>query len=300
MIKTLRPAVIVYVKYDLWPNLVWEAYKAGIPQYLISATLQPRSKRLTSSIGRSLYRMLYTCLNGIFAVTEDDRQRFLSTNPDHPNIQMVGDTRFDSVLDRKRKLPVPKLPAYIDGKFVFIAGSSWPPDEACIFPALKEALERYSDFFVMIVPHEPTEEHLRNSETFFKDFPLERLTQLNQNPIRSPRIILGDTVGVLSSLYAAGTLAYVGGAFTTGVHNVMEPCAMGLPVIFGPKHYNSPEAIDLLKREIAFTVSHEDEFRTLLFKFLDDPEHCEQLGQRAAEVIESQAGVADRCFQLIM
>jgi 3-deoxy-D-manno-octulosonic-acid transferase len=299
LLKILQPSVIVYVKYDLWPSLIWEAHKAGIPQYLISATLQPRSKRLTSAIGRSVYRALYACLHGIFAVTEEDRQRFLTTNPDHPNIQTLGDTRLDSVLDRKKRVPLPKIPAYIQEKFVFIAGSSWPPDEACIFPALKEALEQYPDFLAIIVPHEPNEEHLQNSETFFKDFLLERLTQLNQNPTQPPRIILGDTVGILSSLYSVGTLAYVGGAFTTGVHNIMEPCAMGLPVIFGPKHYNSPEAVDLLKRELVFTVKNEHEFRTLLFRFLNEPERCTQLGQQCTQMIEAQAGGADRCFQLI-
>jgi len=299
LLKKLQPSVIVYVNYDLWPNLIWEAHAAGIPQHLISATIQPRSKRRTSIIGRSLYRTLYGCLDSIFTVTEEDRQCFLATNPEHPNIQVVGDTRFDSVMDRKRKLSPPKLPAYIQGKFVLIIGSSSPPDEAHIFPPLEEALQRYSNLFLIIVPHEPTEEHLRNSETFFKDFPIERFTTLQENPERPPRIILVDTVGVLSSLYAVGTLAYVGGGFSPRVHNVMEPCVMGLPVIFGPIYDNSLEAVDLLKRELAFTVSHEDEFRTLLFRFLDDPERCKHLGQQAVRVIESQAGVADRCFQLI-
>lgn len=299
MLKTLRPARIVYIQYDLWPNLVWEARRAGIPQYLISALLQPHSKRLTFILGRSLYRTLYACLDGIFAVTEADRQRFLATNPQHPNIQTVGNTRFDSVLDRKQKVAPPKLPAYIAGKFIFIAGSSWPPDEACIFPALREALAHYPDLLVIIVPHEPTEDHVRHSETFFQDMPLERLTTLRPQPAVPPRVIVGDTVGVLSSLYAVGTLAYVGGAFTTGVHNVMEPAVMGLPVIFGPKHYNSPEAVDLLKRGLAFTVNTPDDFRAILWQLLDDPERCRQLGRQAAQVIESQAGVAERCFQLI-
>lgn len=299
MLDTLRPAAVVYVKYDLWPNLVWETHQAGIPQFLISATLRPRSKRITSAIGRSLYRTVYACLNGIFAVTEADRQRFLVTNPDHPNIQVVGDTRFDSVLDRKKRVQPPNLPAYIHGKFVFIAGSSWPPDEACIFPALKDALAQYPDLLAMIVPHEPTEAHLQPIEAFFQDTPLERLTRLNPNPQPPPRLILGDTVGVLSSLYSVGTLAYVGGAFTTGVHNVMEPCAMGLPVIFGPKHENSPEAVDLLKRGLAFTVSTEQEFRSLLFQWLESPEQVKELGQAAMNVIESNAGAADRCFRLI-
>jgi 3-deoxy-D-manno-octulosonic-acid transferase len=299
MIKTLKPAAIVYVKYDLWPNLIWEAHKAGVRQYLISAAIQPRSQRFTARLGRSLYRTIYACLDGIFTINQAERQRFLSTNPDHPNVQTVGDTRFDSVLDRKKRVPPPTLPEYVQDKFVLIAGSTWPPDETCIFPALKEALEQYPDFLAIIVPHEPTEEHVRHSEIFFKDLPLKRFTRLSQQPTDTPRIIVVDTVGVLSSLYAAGTLAYVGGAFTTGVHNVMEPCAMGLPVIFGPKYYNSPEAVDLLKQGLVFTVNITDDFRTLLFRFLQDPEQCKQLGQQAVRAIESQAGVAERCFQLI-
>ncbi len=312
LLNTLQPSVIVYVKYDLWPNLVWEAHATGIPQYLIAATLQPKSKRLTSSLGRSFYRTVYACLDGIFAVTEDDQERFLSTNPEHPNLRIVGNTGFDSVLDRKKKLSAPKLPDEIRGKFVFIAGSTWPPDEECIFPALKEALQQYPEFFLIIAPHEPTTEHLNNSETFFKDFALERLTRLQKNLNSSehhstslpgsrqlPRILLVDTVGVLSSLYAVGTLAYVGGAFTAGVHNVTEPGVMGLPVFFGPKHYNSPEAVDLSGRRLAFSVSKPDEFRSQLFQFLENPDQCKQLGRQAKHMVESQAGAADRCFQLI-
>lgn len=299
LLKKLQPAVIVYVNYDLWPNLIWEACAAGIPQYLISATIQPRSKRLTSRLACSLYRTLYSCLNGIFTVTEQDRQRFLSTNPEHPNIHVLGDTRFDSVIARKRKLSPPKLPAYIKDKLVVIIGSSSSSDDVHIFPPLKEALQRYPDLFLIIVPHEPTEEYLQNSETFFHHFPAERLTTLQEYPMQPPRIIFVDTVGVLSSLYSVGTLAYVGGGFYPRVHNVMEPSVMGLPVIFGPIYDNSPEAIDLLQRGFAFTVKNTEEFRAQLFEFLDNPEKCKQLGQQAQQVIESQAGVADRYFELI-
>jgi len=299
LLKLLEPAVIVYVKFDLWPNLIWEAHAAGIPQYQISATLQPNSKRLTTTIGRSMYRTLYACFNGIFAVTEDDRQRFLSTNPEHRNIRTVGDTRFDSVLDRKKKLPPTKLPSYISDKFVLIIGSSWPADETVIFPALKEALKQYPDLILIIAPHEPSEAHLRNSEIFFKDFSIKRFTKLQQEPAQPPRVILIDTVGILSSIYSVGALAYIGGGFSTGVHNVIEPCAMGLPVIFGPINENSPEALDLLKQKMVFTVNNGEDFHALLFRFLEEPELCVQLGQKATQRIEAQAGVADRCFQLI-
>ena len=299
ILALLRPAAIVYVQYDLWPNLIWEARDAGIPQFLISATIQPHSKRFSSRLSRSFYQAIYANLNGIFTVTDDDRQRFLATNPHHPNIQVVGNTRFDSVLDRKQRVAPPQLPDSILGKLIFIAGSSWPPDEECFFPALREALEQWPNLFVIIAPHEPTPEHLRHAETFFHDMPLARFTALQHTPDLACRILLVDTVGILSSLYSVATLAYVGGAFTTGVHNVMEPAVMGLPIIFGPKHHNAAEAVDLAQRGAAFSVATPDQFRAILLRFLEHPEECRRLGQMARHIIEAQAGAADRCFDLI-
>jgi len=299
ILALLRPAAIVYVQYDLWPNLIWEARDAGIPQFLISATIQPNSKRFSSKLSRSFYQTIYSSLDGIFTVTEDDRQRFLATNPHRPNIQVVGNTRFDSVLDRKKRVAPPQLPDSILGKFIFIAGSSWPPDEACFFPALRDALERWPELFAIIAPHEPTPKHLEHAETFFHDVPFARFTALQQQPDLPCRILLIDTVGVLSSLYSVAALAYVGGAFTTGVHNVMEPAVMGLPVIFGPKHQNAAEAVDLARRGAAFSVATPEEFRAICFKMLENPEECRRLGQMAQQAIEAQAGAADRCFNLI-
>lgn len=300
MLDLLRPAAIVYVKYDLWPNLVWEAQAAGVPQYLICAALRAGSSRITSPLARSLYRTVYPCLNGIFTITEDDARRFLSVCPEHPDVRTVGDTKYDSVLARKQALPPPALPAFVRDAFVIIVGSSWPPDEDCIGPALREALERYPDLVVVVVPHEPTEEHLAHSAACFPGLRIERFTTLPPQPDEPPRVILGDTVGILSALYAAGSLAYVGGAFTTGVHNVTEPAVMGLPVIFGPKYDASPEAAELLRRELAFTIRTPDEFRTLLFRFLENREECRRIGEQAEAFIESHAGVADRCFRLMI
>jgi len=299
MLQLLRPACIVYVKYDIWPHLLWQARKAGIPQYLICAALRAGSSRTTSPLARSFYRSLYPCLDGIFTITDDDRRRFLTTCPEHPNVQVVGDTKYDSVLARKRSLPPPTLPAYVQGKFVVILGSSWPPDEECTGPALREALQRYPDLLIVVVPHEPTEEHLAHSASCFQEFRIERFTRLSPRPQEPPRVILGDTVGILSSLYAVGSLAYVGGAFTTGVHNVTEPAVMGMPVIFGPKYDASPEAAALARQGLAFSISAPQEFRTLLFRFLDNREECRRIGEQAEAAIESHAGVAERCFALI-
>ena len=299
LLAILQPSALVYVKYDLWPNLIWNAHAAGVPQFLISATLQPRSLRVTSAIGRLFYGMVYTCLDGIFTVSEEDARRFRNCDPHHPNIQTMGDTRFDSVLARKHRLPLTQLPSYVEDKFVFIAGSSWPAGEKHIFPALAEALRKFADLLLIIVPHEPTEKHLGHTESFFRHFKIERFSRLDDNPREVPRIILVDRLGVLSSLYRIGNLAYVGGAFTTGVHNVMEPCVMGLPVIFGPLYDNSPEAVDLLKKNLAFSIKRKEEFHEILFHLLQHREYCDELGKEAAHTIESQGGATAKCFHLI-
>ncbi|HSG19693.1 MAG TPA: glycosyltransferase N-terminal domain-containing protein, partial [Burkholderiaceae bacterium] len=173
LLETLEPAALIFTKYDLWPNLVWTAASAGVPQFLISATLHARSWRARSALARSLYRTLYAPLAGIFAVTEDDAERFLQTCPGHPGVEVVGDTRFDSVLERRDRVAVPPLPPYEDrvgaakpqgmvqrNGIVLVIGSSWPPDEACYLPGLLEALERYPTLRVVLAPHEIDPGHL--------------------------------------------------------------------------------------------------------------------------------------------
>jgi len=299
LLKTLQPSVIVYVAYDLWPNLIWEANERGIPQYLISAAIAPRSRRLTSSAARSFYRTLYACLDGIFTVTDADRERFLLAHPDHSNVRVMGDTRFDSIMDRKRRITPPKLPGYADGKFILVAGSSISTDEAHIYPPLKEALEKFPELLLVMVPHEPSEVHLMSCESFFEGLSVERFTRLQESPAHSPRIILVDTIGILSALYALGTLAYVGGGFGPKVHNVTEPAVMGLPVIFGPVYDNSPEAADLLQQGVAFSVENREAFRDRLFELLENPEKCRRLGREAALGLAARAGAADRSFEAI-
>ncbi|MBU2514158.1 3-deoxy-D-manno-octulosonic acid transferase [bacterium] len=297
-IQTVKPSVLVFVKFDLWPNLIWQTSKANIPIYLISATLHAKTKRYSSAIGRSLYGDLYSRFKLILTVTEDDKRRFLETNAGL-NVEAFGDTRFDSVISRRDKQIPPDFPAYVQKKRVFIVGSCWPPDEKCIFPVLKEALAKYPDLMLIIAPHEPTSEHLKDSEDFFKDEKLVRLSALNANSKVEFNVVLVDSVGVLSSIYKVGDFAYVGGGFTTGVHNVMEPCAFGLPVFFGPFHYNSPEALQLVSDQLAFPVNNSEDFKPGLERLLSNPDKARQLGQKARQFIESQAGASEKCFQII-
>ncbi|MCG8336052.1 MAG: 3-deoxy-D-manno-octulosonic acid transferase [Proteobacteria bacterium] len=299
-LDSLQPDALVFIKYDLWPNTIWETFKAGIPVYLVSATLNQKTKRYVSRIGRSFYRSLYSSFQSIFVVEEDDKKRFLETNPGLTNVKVFGDIRYDATLDQRERKVLPSLPKAIEDKFVFILGSNWPPDEECVFSALKKAMETYADLFLIIAPHEPTESHLATGESFFGGFGTIRLTRLDQQSDQDNRVLMIDSVGILSALYKIGNLGYIGGGFTTGVHNVMEPCAMGLPVFFGPKHYNSGEALQLSRDGLAFSVSSPHEFETKLFDLLKDRNKITELGEQAKKYIENQAGATGRSYEAIV
>jgi len=114
------------------------------------------------------------------------------------------------------------------------------------------------------------------------------------------RILLIDSVGILAGLYHSAKMAYVGGAFTTGVHNILEPVAMGAAVAFGPKHSNSMEALTMLEQKLATTVNNSTEFRNWIFDSLGNQEHCILLGRQSKNFVETQAGAADLCTPFLM
>ena len=298
LIDLINPNAIVFVKFDLWPNLIWEACKRKIPLLLISATLHEKSKRLTSKIARSFYASIYACLDQIMAVTDEDKQRFLETCPTHQGISVVGDTRYDSVLDRKKQIPPPRLPDYVKQRTVLVLGSIWPADEHHIFPAILRAMEAFPDLMVIAAPHETDEPHLQSIEATFENYAPVRFTQIKPDNDEK-RVIIVDTVGQLSSIYHYADLAYVGGAFSTGVHNTMEPCAMGLPAVFGPFYQNSPEAMTMVKEKKCFSIKNEKEFSDILFALLRDKAFRVATGKAAANFIEEQSGASDVCFSKI-
>ena len=299
LLGLLQPSRLIWVSYDLWPNLVWEVHRQKIPQSLVSGIVHASSMRTVNFVGRSFFRSLYECLDQILTVSEVDRQRILSAFPDHPYVEVMGDTRCDSVLERRDNLQVPKLSEAAKNKLVFIAGSTWPQDEKCVFPGLKDALESHPDLFLIIAPHEPTEDHLNDAENYFSGIPMSRWSNMSSD-IEQVRILLIDSVGILAGLYHHAQMVYVGGAFTTGVHNVLEPAVMGATIAFGPKHSNSMESLQMLEQGLAACVKNADEFNSWLFNLLDDRKRCKELGEQSRDYVEGQAGASERCFSLLI
>jgi 3-deoxy-D-manno-octulosonic-acid transferase len=300
--RRLAPRLVVYLQADLWPGLVWEATDRDIPQALVAARIAPGSAKLRRGVQGWYARDLYGCLDMILAATEADRARLAKLASPHSDLRLGGDPGLETVLNRVREAQNPVLPTEFTGQPVIVCGSTWPADEAHLLPALLAVLERFPATCVVLAPHEPEESHLRALEARLKSYGVMRLSDVSRAAAptgRQPRVVLVDRVGVLARLYRAGRVAYVGGAFSTGVHNVAEPAAAGLPVLFGPRHGNSAAAVDLAAAGCGMPVAGAAEIEAALSGLLADPARCVTLGVQARSLIEARAGAAQAVFDAL-
>jgi len=293
----VRPAAAVMVRYDIWPNHIWALRARGIPTLIANATMRERSKRQLP-IARSFHRSVYEAIDDILTVAPSDAEAFRRFSLRRPAVQAIGDTRYDQVCirsgeARKRHIIPPAITA---GKKIVVIGSSWPEDEDVVLPPSLQLLQETPELLCIVVPHEPTEEHLEELEhdlagktTFL------RFSALNE--YAGERVIIVDSVGVLLILYALATIAYVGGSFRQGIHNILEAAVYGIPVVFGPRHRNSHEPIMLVERGGGFVVNDAREFFRTVRHLLDDDDARAAAGERAARFVQSNVGATGRFLE---
>jgi 3-deoxy-D-manno-octulosonic-acid transferase len=300
MFELIKPSLLIFVKFDVWANYVWIASKLGIPVILADATLHEKSKRL-SPIIRSFMKSIHKHITLHCAISAGDAERFKLLCPDNARIEVMGDTRFDQVIARRnsagRKLDglLPKFDVH-----VIIAGSTYTEDEAIVIEAYQKVLTDWDKVQLILVPHEPEPERLKEIENVMTDrkLPYIRLADLEKGIKHQGEAIIVDRVGVLAELYMLGDITFIGGSFHGSVHNVMEPAIMGKPVLFGPMIHNSLEAFMLMKLGAGIMVKNSDEM-TEVIKLLSNNELRLRLGQLAKAMVEENAGATEKIVNWI-
>ena len=289
-VDIVKPDVVVFMRYDIWPNMILQIQKNNIPSFIVDATMRRDSNRKLPLI-KNFHQKIYNGFTKILTVSEEDAKNFKSFGLDDNKVIAVGDTRFDRVYQkslqaRERKL----LPeGLFNGKKVFVFGSSWESDEEVVFPALTKLLKFDKDIIVIVVPHEPTLLHLEKIEhTFITSFSTIRFSYLNN--YKDERIIIIDSIGILLTLYFYADAAYVGGSFKQGIHNVLEPAVYGIPVLFGPKYHNSQEAELLLKLGGASVVNNKKEAFTKLRSLFKDENERKATGNICSNYVNANIG----------
>jgi 3-deoxy-D-manno-octulosonic-acid transferase len=298
-LNLVRPSISIFMRYDIWPNMIWQLNKRKIPTLIVDATMRKNSSRKLPIV-KSFHNSLYSSITKILAVSDEDVQNFIEFNVEKSKIKAIGDTRFDRVYQKSIAAKEKRLfkDDFFAGKKVLVIGSSWENDEEVLLPAIVKLMKVEPLLITIIVPHEPTIYHIERLEnTLSKNFPTIRFSYLNN--YKNERVILIDSIGILLTLYSYADAAYVGGSFKQGIHNVLEPAVYGIPVFFGPKYHNSQEALKLISLKGAFTISDKKNTYRLLRKIFSDENFRTSAGKVCAEFVKENLGATQKIVDQI-
>ncbi len=283
-----NPAMAIFIKYEFWGNYLHTLQQRGIPVYIISAIFR-REQLFFQWFGKP-YRKMLDCFNHLFV--QDERSKALLEEYGIRNVTVAGDTRFDRVIDVYHQAKqIPLVERFIKGTdgqqppLVFVAGSSWPEDEAIFIPYF----ERHPEMKLIIAPHEIHEGHLKSIEARLHR-PTIRLSQATEQNVADQDCLIVDSFGLLSSLYRYGQIAYIGGGFGAGIHNTLEAAVYGMPVLFGPRFQKFKEAKDLIAVGGAFTFDSEAAFEARMNKLLTSSDQLQQASRSAGQFVHSHGG----------
>lgn len=302
-----RPDCIAFVRTEIWPVLVREAAARGCAVLMVNGVLAPDSSRLGRG-ARLLLGESYRRLDAVGVVSPEDASCFALLGIDRTKVQVTGDARFDQVWERVQRIDraAPLLrPFRTHGGPWLVCGSTWPADEELLIEAMK-APRAWS---AIIAPHDPTPEHIERLE--------QRLTRAGLAHTRLPAemhaatrpadstldvdVVVVDRVGVLADLYAIADVAYVGGGFgSSGLHSVVEPAALAVPVIFGPRHGNAREAERLRQAGGGFVVADATLLSAALSRLFGDPDTRTHAGAAARRFVERDRGGAEASARMIL
>lgn len=298
-IDTVRPEMAIFVKYEIWRNYLHELYTRDIPTYLISAAFRPDQYFFRHR--GSWYGLWLRWYKRIFV--QDERSRELLDTIHIHNVEVCGDTRFDRVTQiRAMRREIPELQAFTrhgqaDAPVVMMAGSSWPTDEA----VYADWFNRHPETKLVIAPHEFDARRLDElKRTFVNGAVL--LSEVRENPVvaDSCQALIIDCFGLLSSAYAYCDVAYVGGGFGNGLHNINEAAVYDIPVIYGPNNHKFIEAREMAESGGGIPVTSREEFEKMADNLLGtDHSERKERGEAAGTYIRSKTGATDKIYAAI-
>ncbi|MQM47110.1 3-deoxy-D-manno-octulosonic acid transferase [Segatella copri] len=299
-LRLVRPVMAFFIKYEFWSNFLHILKHRNIPTYSVSSIFR-EDQVFFKWYGRS-YAGVLKCFTRFFVQNEESKR--LLEGIGITAVDVVGDTRFDRVLQIKeaaKQLPI--CEAFRTGVAssqsadvphhdfkVFVAGSSWPPDENIFIPFFNE----HKDWRLLIAPHVIAEEHLKLILSLIKGKKVVRYTQTTPEEAAEADVLIIDCFGLLSSMYNYGDVAYIGGGFGVGIHNTLEAAVWNMPVIFGPNNKKFQEAQGLLKSDGGFEINTNEDFSGLMSSLMNDEAFLKQAGDKAGAFVAHLAGATDK------
>ena len=308
-LRNIRPVMAFFIKYEFWYNYLHILKHRGVPVYSVSSIFRP-GQIFFRWYGRQ-YSHVLKCFTHFFVQNEISKE--LLGTIGITNVSIVGDTRFDRVLQIKaaaKQLPIveaflsqPKSGAAESGSAeapkVFVAGSSWPPDEDIFIPFFNE----HRDWKLIIAPHVIGEEHLKQIESKLAGRKVARYSSLEdpENPEipDNLEVLIIDCFGLLSSIYHYADVTYVGGGFGVGIHNTLEAAVWDVPVIFGPNNERFQEAQGLKACGGGYEITGADDFRRIMQRFIDTPQTITEAGRQSGAFVQQMTGATKKVLSAV-
>ncbi len=282
----INPELAIFVKYEVWPNYLHHLKKRNIPTFLVSAIFSERQIYF-KSYGRFMRKSLRNFDH--YFVQDHNSKKLLESIGINTSI-IGGDTRLDRVsqiLQRDNRLDF--MDRFKNNQLCFVAGSTWPEDEEILLHYINSNKERLK---FVIAPHEIKTAHIDKIVSALQKRTI-LYSEINGKDLKEFDVLIVDTIGLLTKIYSYANIAFVGGAFATGLHNTMEPAVFGIPIIIGPKFDGFKEAEDLVKEGGIIPVSGQDSFDNLMDDLLSNPISIKNIGEINSNYINSNKGAAD-------
>lgn len=286
LVQLIRPDMAIFTKYEYWYHYFKELHQQQVPIYIISGIFRPNQIFFKWYGGLNRKILSYVC----HFFVQNTESRNLLAGIGRNNVSISGDTRFDRVAAHAASAkPLDIVAQFCHGTKTLVAGSSWPADEQL----LKGLMEKNTDWKLIVAPHEINKTHLEEIIRLFPD--AERYSAPTAQ-LAEARVLIIDNIGLLSSIYPYGQIAYIGGGFGVGIHNTLEAAAFGLPVLFGPNYQRFQEAKDLIEIGAAISISQQEELDRAFAKIKKDP----QTGILAQKYVQDKTGATGQILKMIV
>ena len=287
-LRAIKPVMAFFIKYEFWYNYLHILQHRGVPTYSVSSIFRP-DQIFFQWYGKGYGRVL-KCFTHFFVQNIESKN--LLAKLDIHDVEVVGDTRFDRVLQIKeasKQLPIVEKFTENTSK-VFIAGSSWLPDEEVFL----KYFNLHKDWKLIVAPHVIGEDHLAQIFELLKGRRVVRYTEATEENVKDAEVLIIDCFGLLSSIYHYATISYVGGGFGVGIHNVLEAAVWDIPVIFGPNNKRFQEAQGLIMAGGGFEINDYQSFRDLMMRFETDEMFLQTSKKHAGEFVKGRAGATEK------
>ncbi|MBN2805382.1 MAG: 3-deoxy-D-manno-octulosonic acid transferase [Prolixibacteraceae bacterium] len=281
-IHYVKPEAAFFIKYEYWYNYLRLLHKNAIPSYFVSAIF--RKDQLFFKKRGGWYRKMLKYPTHFFVQNEETAKLLKSLGKE--NFTIAGDTRFDRVAHILENVkPIKLVESFVGGSDVMVAGSSWKAEEAIIHQYIRNR----SNLKIILVPHVIEAENIQRILNLYGSRAI-LFSEATPKNVSDKQVLIVDNYGMLTSLYQYGKIAFIGGGFGVGIHNVLEAAIFGMPILFGPNHEKFAEAVDLVNQNCAFPVHNIEDFNTIVNYLLNDSRVVFSIAEKAAEYVRKNVG----------